>query len=200
MCLLVCYSNLPLAQCVHEAHYPESLRGIIHPHFHTKPPDFDVPVGCSGLVLVLFLQQTMGRRRSVLFVYCETVENHFPISLDETGTTEHERFSTAATCSRWWMTALWGDGTCHWQMMMHQIGHSSTLAQADTPVFNNLTSDAGADGDFNKLILLFCYGTQTVKPLFWSKLPRISRQTPWKDLDKIREEQNMEPKINETRF
>lgn len=98
------------------------------------------------------LSRWLGRQSSVLFVYCETIENHFPISLDEAETTEHERFSTTAARSRWliaslaarWgMTALWGDGTCHWQTMMHQIGHRYKLVQAHTPIFNNLMSDAG---------------------------------------------------------
>lgn len=89
-----------------------------------------------------------GKTVQWLFVCCKTIENHFPISLDEAETTEHERFSTAAarscwlmtSCSAcWWMTALWGDGTCHWQMMMHSNGCSYRLAQAD--VFNNLMSE-----------------------------------------------------------
>lgn len=90
----------------------------------------------------------LARQRSVLFVHCETIGNYFPISLRDAETTEHERFSTTAACSRWlitsWrMTTLWGDGTCHWQMM-YQNGHRYRLAQAVTPIFNNLMSDAGA--------------------------------------------------------
>lgn len=113
-------------------------------------------------------QQMMGRQRSVLFVYCETIENHFPISLDEAETTEHERFSTTAACSRWlitscaarWrMTTLWGDGTCHWQMMIHQNGHRNRLAQPDTPIFNNLMSDAGAvTSSFRLFVIRISYG------------------------------------------
>lgn len=103
------------------------------------------------------------RQCSALFVCCKTIENHFPISVYEAETTEHERFSTAAACSCWlmtscwWMTALWGDGTCHWQMMMmmmHRNGRSYRSTQADAPIFNNLMSDAGADS--NIIIPVIC--------------------------------------------
>lgn len=91
------------------------------------------------------LSRWLGRQGSVLFVYCETVENHFPISLDEAETTEHERFSaTAADWSRPALHADRGDGASHWQIMMHQNGHRSRLVQADRPMFNDLMSDAGA--------------------------------------------------------
>lgn len=105
-------------------------------------------------------------------------------------------------------------------MMIHQIGHSSTLAQADTPMVNNLTSDAGADRDFIIPLYLsamafseisermtstssFYYSAKELRQLshfFDQNDQEYLDSHPEKDLDRIRVEQNMEPTPNETRF
>lgn len=96
---------------------------------------------------------------SALFVCLETMEKHSQSASLNAETTEHERFSTTATCRRWlttcyatlrWlmMTTLWGDGGCHWRMMTHREGRRRRLRQPAAHAPNDaMSDDNGADSD-----------------------------------------------------